>query len=61
MPPTARARAAGVTLLTANAVARPTFTEVGHLTAYLTGLALSPLATDRDRNRYPGTQRYARH
>ncbi|MGE2717726.1 rhomboid-like protein [Mycolicibacterium litorale] len=56
-----RIRAAGLTLLTANAVIRPTFTEVGHLSAFVTGLALSPLATDRDRHPYPGTQGYARH
>ncbi|KUI36535.1 hypothetical protein AU195_12975 [Mycobacterium sp. IS-1496] len=57
----ARARAAGVAVLAANAVVRPTFTEVGHLSAFLTGLALSPLAIDRDRHPYPGTQGHARH
>jgi hypothetical protein len=32
---------------------RPTFTEVGHLTAFLVGLAVIPLAPDRDRMPYP--------
>lgn len=54
-------RAAGVAVLTTNVVVRPTFTEVGHLSAFVTGLTLSPLATDRDRHPYPGTQGYARH
>lgn len=57
----ALARAAGLASLTGNAVARPTFTEIGHLSAFVTGLALSPLAVDRDRRPYPGTQGYARH
>jgi hypothetical protein len=39
--------------LTANAVARPTFTEVGHLTAFVVGLAAVPLSPDRDRKPYP--------
>jgi hypothetical protein len=54
-------RAAGVAVLTANAVVRPTFTEIGHLSAFVTGLALSPLATDRERRPYPGIEVYARH
>lgn len=57
----ARVRAAAVAVLTANAVARPTFTEVGHLSAFVTGLTLSPLAVDRDSHPYPGRQDYARH
>lgn len=56
-----RLRAAGVAALAANAIARPTFTEIGHLSAYVTGLALTPLAPGRDRRPYPGTQGYARH
>jgi hypothetical protein len=60
-PHRARARAAAAAVLAANVIVRPTFTEVGHLSAFLTGLALSPLATDRDRHRYPGIQGYARH
>lgn len=43
-----RVRAVGAAALAANAIVRPTFTEVGHLSAFLTGLALSPLATDRE-------------
>lgn len=41
--------------LTANAAARPTFTEVGHLTAFVIGLATVPLAPLRDRMPYPRT------
>lgn len=55
------ARAAGLATLMGNAIARPTFTEIGHLSAFVTGLALSPLALDSDRWPYPGTPRYARH
>lgn len=54
-----RVRAAGVAVLAANALIQPTFTEVGHLSAFVTGLALSPLAIDRDRHPYPGIQRHA--
>lgn len=39
--------------VTANAAARPTFTEVGHLTAFLAGLAAIPLTADRDEKPYP--------
>ncbi|MBO0677827.1 hypothetical protein JRC04_10165 [Mycolicibacterium sp. S2-37] len=52
-------RGAAVTVLTTNVLVRPTFTEVGHLSAYLTGLAFGPLAPDADRRPYPGTQRHA--
>ncbi|WP_197374281.1 rhomboid-like protein [Mycolicibacterium baixiangningiae] len=55
-----RLRVAGVAVLAANAVVRPTFTEVGHLSAFVTGLTLSPLATNRERHPYPGTEVYAR-
>lgn len=55
------ARAAGFAVLAANAIIRPTFTEVGHLSAFVTGLVLSPLAIGRDRHPYPGIQRHARH
>lgn len=48
-----RGQLTAVTALTANAAARPTFTEVGHLTAFLVGLAAVPLAPDRDRMPYP--------
>jgi hypothetical protein len=44
--------ATGATMV-ANVAVRPTFTEVGHLTAYLVGLAAIPLAPDRDRHVYP--------
>jgi hypothetical protein len=39
-----RLQAAGLVALTANAVVRPTFTEIGHLSAYVVGLAATPLA-----------------
>jgi hypothetical protein len=39
--------------LAANAAARPTFTEVGHLTAFLVGLTAIPLAPDREQRPYP--------
>lgn len=48
-----RSQLAAVGALTANAAARPTFTEVGHLTAFAVGLAAIPLAPRRDRMPYP--------
>lgn len=48
---------AGVAVLALNAAVRPTFTEVGHLSAYLTGLLMTPLTPEADP--YPGTQGYA--
>lgn len=48
-----RTQATAVAALTANAALRPTFTEVGHLTSFLVGLAAVPLAPDRDRSPYP--------
>jgi hypothetical protein len=42
-----------VALLVANFAMRPTFTEAGHLTAYVVGLAATPLAPGRDRMMYP--------
>jgi hypothetical protein len=48
-----RSQLTAVGALTVNAAARPTFTEVGHLTAFLVGLAAVPLAPDRDRMPYP--------
>jgi hypothetical protein len=39
--------------LAANGAARPTFTEVGHLTAFLVGLTAIPLAPDREQRPYP--------
>ncbi len=49
----ARGQVGAVAALTANAIARPTFTEVGHLTAFTVGLAAAPLAPDRERMPYP--------
>src|SRR5206468_702633 len=46
---------AAVSALVANAVARPTFTELGHLTAFGVGLAASPFVPDRDGQPYPAT------
>src|SRR5215212_514084 len=48
-----RSQLTAVAALTANAAVRPTFTEVGHLTALLVGLAAIPLAPGRDRLPYP--------
>ena len=45
--------------LTGNAALRPTFAEVGHLTAFLVGLAAVPLAPDREGMPYPGPIRAA--
>jgi hypothetical protein len=42
-----RCQAAGLAALAVNAAVRPTFTEVGHLTAFAVGLAAVPLAPDR--------------
>lgn len=49
-----RGQVAGVAVLTANVAIRPTFTEVGHLVAFLVGLAAAPFVPDRDENPYPG-------
>ncbi|WP_231988539.1 rhomboid-like protein [Mycobacterium sp. 1274761.0] len=49
----ARSQLAGVAALFLNAAIRPTFTEVGHLTAFLVGLAAAPVAPDRDEKPYP--------
>ena len=49
----ARSQATAVAALAANTAARPTFTEVGHLTAFMVGLAAAPLAPDRERMPYP--------
>jgi hypothetical protein len=48
-----RSQVTAVAALSVNAAARPTFTEIGHLTAFLVGLAAIPLAPDRDRLPYP--------
>jgi len=41
--------------LVGNAAVRPTFTEVGHLTAFVVGLAAIPLAPGRDSMSYPSS------
>ncbi len=48
-----RSQVSAVAALGVNAAVRPTFTEVGHLTAFIVGLAAIPLAPDRDRMPYP--------
>ena len=55
-----RCPVAGVAAVAANALARPTFTEVGPLTAVMVGVAAVPLASDRDEMTYPsaGTCRH---
>lgn len=47
------AQAVAVAALTVNAAVRPTFTEIGHLTALVVGLGAVPLAPERDRLPYP--------
>jgi hypothetical protein len=47
--------------LVANAVARPTFTEVGHLSAYIVGLLMTPLASGTQERPYPGIHSHAHH
>ncbi|MGZ6779369.1 MAG: rhomboid-like protein, partial [Mycobacterium sp.] len=49
----ARGQATAVAALAANAAARPTFTEVGHLTAFVVGLTAVPFRPDRERMPYP--------
>ena len=48
-----RVQLATVAVLAGNVAIRPTFTEVGHLTAFLVGLAATPLAPDRERQAFP--------
>jgi hypothetical protein len=47
-----RCQLAATVALAGNVAVRPTFTEVGHLTAFVVGLAAVPLAPDRDRMVY---------
>ena len=54
-----RCQLGAVAALTANAVVRPTFTEVGHLTALIVGLTVTPLAPDRDGRPYPSDDVYS--
>jgi hypothetical protein len=49
-----RCQSAVLAALIGNVMLRPTFTEVGHLTAFVVGLAAVPLAPGRDRAIYPG-------
>jgi len=44
-----RSRLGGLGALAVNAAVRPTFTEIGHLTAFAVGVAATPVAPDRDR------------
>ena len=48
-----RVQAVSVAALAGNVAVRPTYTEVGHLTAFLIGLAAIPLAPERDVRTYP--------
>jgi hypothetical protein len=49
----ARCQAAVLLALVGNLALRPTFTEVGHLTAFVVGMAAIPLAPHRDAAPYP--------
>jgi hypothetical protein len=49
-----RAQVGAVAALAGNVAVRPTFTELGHLTAFLVGLGAVPLAPHRDELPYPG-------
>jgi hypothetical protein len=56
-----RCQEATLVSLVGNLALRPTFTEVGHLAAFVVGLAAIPLAPHRDRAPYPmliGCQRH---
>jgi len=48
-----RCQLAAVTALAANVAVRPTFTELGHLTAFGVGLAAAQLVPNRDDAPYP--------
>jgi hypothetical protein len=48
-----RCQVAVLVALTGNVAARPTFTQLGHLTAFAVGLAAIPLAPDREHMTYP--------
>jgi rhomboid family protein len=50
-----RCQVATAAALVGNAAVRPTFTEVGHLTAFVVGLAAIPLAPGRDSMSYPSS------
>jgi hypothetical protein len=48
-----RCQVAVLVALAGNVAARPTFTQLGHLTAFAVGLAAIPLAPDREHMTYP--------
>ncbi len=48
-----RCQLGAVVALATNVAVRPTFTELGHLTAFSVGLAAVPLAPNRDDEAYP--------
>ena len=52
-----RCQLAAVAALAANVAVRPTFTELGHLTAFGVGLAAVPLVPNRDDAPYPSVGR----
>ena len=52
-PMRSRSQVVAVAALAGNAALRPTFTEVGHLTAFVVGLAATPVLPDRDEMPYP--------
>jgi hypothetical protein len=55
----ARCQLGAAAALTGNAILRPTFTEVGHLTALVVGLSAIALAPDRETMPYPGDRVYS--
>lgn len=52
-----RSQVGAMAALAANVAVRPTFTEVGHLSAFVVGLAAIPVAPDRDELPYPAPVR----
>jgi hypothetical protein len=52
-------QAATMAALVGNVLLRPTFSEVGHLTAFVVGLAAIPLAPQREQLAYPSPTRAA--
>lgn len=55
-----RSQLAGLAALAIDVAVRPTFTEVGHLTAFAVGVAAAPLAPGRDRMPFPSSPADAR-
>ena len=56
-----RSQVAGLAVLGGIAAVRPTYTAIGHLVAFVVGLAAVPLAPDRDGQPYPAVQRPIPH